>query len=100
MLVRAVVHIQNFVNRRNIKYELYGPWHHWVPSANLRKAADDSVDYTDNSDSSDANEDSHSPADTSGDSDDSNWQQVFFWKKRKATLHALQTEGLMPKDKL
>ena len=25
-MVHAVVHIQQFINRRNVKYKLYGPW--------------------------------------------------------------------------
>lgn len=46
LLVRAVVHIQNFVNRRNIKYQPFGPWPHLHPDCFQQKEADEDVDDT------------------------------------------------------
>lgn len=35
-MTRIVVHIQNFINKRNVKYEPYGPWVH-VPEQLWKK---------------------------------------------------------------
>lgn len=46
-LVRAVVHIQNFINRRCIKYPPFGPWPHWIPAAYLKQRADEGLEDSD-----------------------------------------------------
>ena len=33
--VHAVVHIQQFINKRNIKYKPYGPWCHFLGQCTL-----------------------------------------------------------------
>ena len=37
MMVHAVVHIQQFVNKRNLRYQPFGPWKHF-PKAILTSA--------------------------------------------------------------
>ena len=50
LLVRAVVHIQQFLNVRNVRYEPYGPWDHFPsgiygqPSATRRRGSDSDSD--------------------------------------------------------
>ena len=50
LMVRAVVHIQQFLNVRNVRYEPYGPWDHFPsgiygqPSATRRRGSDSDSD--------------------------------------------------------
>ena len=63
LMVRAVVHIQQFLNVRNVRYEPYGPWDHFPsgifgqPKATRRRGSD-----------SDSNSDSDSDSSSSGSS--------------------------------
>ena len=34
-MVHAVVHIQQFINKRNMKYKPYGPWGHFLERCTL-----------------------------------------------------------------
>lgn len=56
-LVRSVVHIQQFINRRNVRYEPFGPWDHFPASifgqdACKRNEEEDISDDTSSSSSS------------------------------------------------
>ena len=31
-LIRAIIHIQQFINKRNVRYEPFGPWPHFPAS--------------------------------------------------------------------
>ena len=50
LMVRAVVHIQQFLNVRNVRYEPYGPWDHFPsgifgqPKATRRRGSDSDSD--------------------------------------------------------
>ena len=58
LMVRAVVHIQQFLNVRNVRYEPYGPWDHFPsgiygqPPATRRRGSDSDSDSDSDSSSS------------------------------------------------
>ena len=35
-MVHVVVHIQRFINKRNVKYKPYGPWGHFLGQCTLK----------------------------------------------------------------
>ena len=35
-MVHAVVHIQHFINKHNVKYKLYGPWYYFLGQCTLK----------------------------------------------------------------
>ena len=35
-MVHAMVHIQHFINKRNVKYKPYGPWGHFLGQCTLK----------------------------------------------------------------
>ena len=64
-MVHAVVHIQPFINKRNVKYEPYGPWGHFPKEMFGTKSC--TVD--DDSSTSDSDSDSDSNSNSTTDSD-------------------------------
>ena len=64
-MVHAVVHIKQFINKRNVKYKPYGPWGHFPKEMFGTKSC--TVD--DDSSTSDSDPDSDSNSDSSTDSD-------------------------------
>ena len=70
-MVHAMVHMQQFINKRNVKYEPYGPWGHfpkWM--FGTKPCSVDSDSSTSDSDSDfDSNSDSHSSSNPNSNTD-------------------------------
>ena len=62
-MVHAVVHIQQFMNKCNVKYQPYGPWSHFPKQMFRTKPcsvdSDSSTSDSDSDSNSDSNSDSH-----------------------------------------
>ena len=63
-MVHVVVHIQQFINKRNVKYQSYSPWGHFPKRMFGTKPCsvdtDSSTSDSDSSSNSNSNSDSHS----------------------------------------
>ena len=61
-----MVHIQQFINKRNVKYQPYGPWGHFPKRRFGTKPC--SVDSDSSTSDSDSNSDSHSSSSSNSNS--------------------------------
>ena len=61
MMVHAVVHIQQLVNKRNLRYQPYGPWGHFP---------EEIFDQSEVEPDTSSSEDSSTSSDQSSDEDD------------------------------
>ena len=70
-MVHVVVHIQQFIKKRNVKYQPYGPWGHFPKRMfGTKPCSVDSDSSTSESDSdSDSNSDSHSSSNSNSSTD-------------------------------